>query len=811
MRLRSLRLQNYRRYRDAYVEFPDGVLAIVGPNGAGKSTLLEAVTWCLYGHEAARTGKDLIKSDGAAPGEDAVVRLEFELDGHAYTMTRRIRGRTLQADAQLDCDGQVLVAAGANSSDQATAFLARTLGLDREAFHATVVARQGELSALSDRTASARKRLILGMLGIDEVEGAIRLVRASKRETAARLDEVRRTLARAPELRQREVEARRQLEATQADRDRWAQERTERARKAETADRAAGELSDALGRHRELRGHLEGLQRSLQVTQAQRLRLGSDLQLLSQKQAQLRLLEGHRPAHEQAEADWDRLRRERAAAERRGRLEADVARLRTEEERWRGQLNRSNGHDATPLGPSLDAARRRVAEARDRVHHLEMRAQALEGELRRLQVQASRGQDEWRGLLELGPEAPCPTCHRPLGEAVTQLAHDAAEHQGRFRGQVQQVQDELTTLPPQLAVESRVLEEAEADAERHQAAVDHARSAAARHGLVEVELRRTSQAAQTTEVELAALPILSWDTTAWERAERAHEEAAGWREQLVRLQESLERVAPLQQELAVLTAEEERTRSDIMVASRELGRLGYVEGSSERAAAEAHATRARLQEAERECLRLQERAELLEQALATARQDLAHVEDVGRQREALEGRLRVEEVLAADHGDKGLFPDFKNYLIARIRPALARAAADLVSQMTSGRYRDLEVDEEYEVHVFDQGRPWPIERYSGGEADVINLALRLAVSELVLRARSRTRLRFVALDEVLANQDEARRRSVLQALKSLQAQFRQVFLVTHWDEVRDGVDNVVRVEPQPDGTSRLWCSWDEKV
>ncbi len=47
-----MELRNYRKFRDARIEFPDGVVAIVGNNGTGKTTILEAVTWALFGNSS---------------------------------------------------------------------------------------------------------------------------------------------------------------------------------------------------------------------------------------------------------------------------------------------------------------------------------------------------------------------------------------------------------------------------------------------------------------------------------------------------------------------------------------------------------------------------------------------------------------------------------------------------------------------------------------------------------------------------------------------------------------------------------------
>ncbi|MGQ0534566.1 MAG: AAA family ATPase, partial [Methanobacteriota archaeon] len=188
MRLVSLELSNFRRFREAAIEFPDGVVGLLGANGSGKSTLLEAIGWAVYGHEAARTGKDHLRRRGAGGMEPVRVRLAFDHAGHRYEVLREQKGFSQSPLASVAVDGAVVVRAGPNSAREATESLARALGLDATAFFAAIVARQSELAALSDRTPGARKRTILRMLGIDAVEAAIEKARTRRRILAAEIE-----------------------------------------------------------------------------------------------------------------------------------------------------------------------------------------------------------------------------------------------------------------------------------------------------------------------------------------------------------------------------------------------------------------------------------------------------------------------------------------------------------------------------------------------------------------------------------------------------------------------------------------------
>jgi DNA replication and repair protein RecF len=79
----SLRLQNFRSYKDESFEFDPGVNIVVGPNGSGKTNLLEAVLVLARGGsyrvrdaELVRFGQPWARLDGAFQKNTRAVKLE---------------------------------------------------------------------------------------------------------------------------------------------------------------------------------------------------------------------------------------------------------------------------------------------------------------------------------------------------------------------------------------------------------------------------------------------------------------------------------------------------------------------------------------------------------------------------------------------------------------------------------------------------------------------------------------------------------------------------------------------------------------
>jgi exonuclease SbcC len=134
--------------------------------------------------------------------------------------------------------------------------------------------------------------------------------------------------------------------------------------------------------------------------------------------------------------------------------------------------------------------------------------------------------------------------------------------------------------------------------------------------------------------------------------------------------------------------------------------------------------------------------------------------------------------------------DLRTELNSTLRPDLSYLASGFLRDLTGGRYTDLELDEDYAATLLDDGDPKAV--ISGGEEDVANLALRLAISQMIAE-RAGQPLSLLILDEIFGSLDEDRRTAVVDLLRSLADRFPQVILITHIDSVREGFDRVVRV------------------
>ncbi|HWR26949.1 MAG TPA: SMC family ATPase, partial [Candidatus Thermoplasmatota archaeon] len=145
---------------------------------------------------------------------------------------------------------------------------------------------------------------------------------------------------------------------------------------------------------------------------------------------------------------------------------------------------------------------------------------------------------------------------------------------------------------------------------------------------------------------------------------------------------------------------------------------------------------------------------------------------------------------------------FRTYLIAQIRPMLSAHASELFDQLTDGKYSQIELDEDYDLMVYDHGAPYSIERFSGGEEDLANLCIRLAISEIITE-RAGSVFQFVILDEIFGSQDQIRKQNIIRTLNGFSSKFKQIFLITHVEDIKHFTEHTMMISEDETGISSI--------
>jgi exonuclease SbcC len=246
-------------------------------------------------------------------------------------------------------------------------------------------------------------------------------------------------------------------------------------------------------------------------------------------------------------------------------------------------------------------------------------------------------------------------------------------------------------------------------------------------------------------------------------------------------------------ERALTTARDQldSAASRVEVLREKVKALGFQRDTLEAAAARRDAARAAADaaavgahEAAVRAAADRERASAAARALAEGRAQHAKLAD-------LESDAR-HRARAAD-----LLSEFRNTVVTSVGPRLAAQAADLFGELTDHEYDTIEVDPEtYQLQIGDGGRLYGLDRFSGSEIDLANLALRVAISEHI-HFQSGGSVGLLVLDEVFGPLDEDRKARMLIALERLRGRFRQVLVVTHDSEIKEQLPSAIEVVKRP--------------
>ena len=699
MILKSIKMQNFRKYKNVGIDFPDGVVGIFGLNGVGKSTIFEAFAWALYGHTAARTSSDKIKRDKALPSDRCRVEVEFVFNQNKIRVIREMIGKNLSPSAVAYVNDRIV----ANGSEATTRFIQNLFGMDAKTFFTSIYAKQKELNALSSLSASERKQLVMRMLGIDALDKAIKNIRSDIRKTQEIISHYQISI---------------RDEKTGRDKEEIYREEIDRCKR--ELDALRSKLHEKAEEIRIVEEGIQGMEREKEEIQR---------------------------SYEEIQARLEEERKKRDLFERRKRLLEEIENLKRsilerkkEMESRKKRLTELEGikKEYDDVEEKIDESGRRISEINREIEREKTKVESLEGEMRKIEDRKTR-------IESLGPSAPCPTCERPLGDQYSKLIEKFDREIREKREEADGLSDKIKRLEEEVEREKKLQEalmkkrkfllDRKMEWERISAQIESARR----------EVEREEKEVEMKVKEVERIGDVRFD----EESFRLLEGKAS--EEYERYKEILERLRKRQIELERLKEERNEMEAEIRLIDQRIKEYGE------------------------------------------------RIDELRKMREKMEDEKKKLTLLNTLEKIMG---EFRMDMISRIRPTLSAYASSLMEILTEGKYSQVELNENYDIMIYDGGKAYEIGRFSGGEEDLANLCIRLSISQM-LADRAGGEFNMIILDEIFGSQDVNRRRNILNTLTSLSSRFRQIFVVTHIEEIKQMVDNAIIVYEDEDGSSRI--------
>ncbi len=788
MILISLQMQNYKKYQDYTLEFSEGLTGIIGRNGSGKSTIFDAITFALYGDVHGE--KDTIRYAKADVKEAVSVTLLFEIEGKNYKVLREMRGKTLTAKAYLyDGDDELI----AESARGVTGEVIRLIGMNKEAFMHTVFASQKELTALSGLKSEERKKIIRKLLGLEKIDKI-------EQEIKSKLTELNRDIKSYAEILLSESNVKTLEEEKEA--------------KTKNADILNKEIEKSVksfeAKNIEVSA-LEKMLKSLQDLKDAYTKLGSDLTVMqtkldsfikNQKEKKEKIVELKSKAiayekekpllveYKALENSINALQKEQVRYERRKALEKEQEELRVQYETTKTQKNElQKKTDVKPqLLKEIEEQNKQLVGIKEKLKEIVDQENKFNKEIASFQGLINDTDKKIKQIEAIGKGSNCPTCTRPLldeydnviaslKENIIKLHSDEiVKREAELKKVLEhKAKDEVTktTMEKMLQKLSGDMRLLEAD---EKALV-----------IKETEFAKVREKGIKNKQELETLKDVKYD-------EKHHNEELVKRdnlkpkyEALLGIEKVIAQIPTLESELKTVETSISQSQEHIKQQEQNIKEHSYD--------AKEHEKQAELY------VKVRKEKDDLAKSLSDERVKLKGVEgEINTLKSKLsrnEEQKKQLQVKLDDKNDydklKAFMGEFKNKINSQISPRISQLASEMYATITRGKYQLIEVSNEFDFFIYDDGVRYPIERFSGGEIDLANLVLRIAISKTLSELSGSGGVGFLAFDEVFGSQDEERRYEIMEAFHTIKEQYRQIFLISHESEIKEMFERVVEL------------------
>ncbi|HUG14346.1 MAG TPA: SMC family ATPase [Thermomicrobiales bacterium] len=827
-----LTLRNFLSYRDeAELDFHTlSIACLSGDNGAGKSAILDAITWAVWGKTRASNDRDVVST-----GEvEMDVTFIFQLGEREYRVFRRrsFTGRaaqTIELDVREPGGGDWLSISGDTVRETEQKIIS-ILNMEYDTFVNSAFILQGRADSFTQKPPSERKKILGDILNLQEYDELTRMARDDAKLADGRLNAIRGRIDALDEQLARRPGLAAELAVVSA-------HLTDTGQKLDLAQELCDTLKHQLALHERgketlnaaaARAERETLAlAALDAQRAEREREQAALHSLVADAAEIEAgAEEHErwrsenarftvalrqvkqlvtAQHEAEQAISQQLATLQRARDQHAHVHAAAQKQLDDMDRDEQRLATLRADAAATAGAQqqLDSVRAAVGALRDERSTLQTENKQLRERMDEIKAHLT--------TLETG-EADCPVCRRPLSPADRERVRDTWQTDGtalgnRFRANKSRVEQIAAEVAAHEAEEQRlgaiVQSGAARDGQIQQLESELLGRDAVRQQIdqLTVEIAATDrtiaaedfahESRERLAATIASLTALDYDEARHTVAADGEAHFAPYIPRRQELDVARTRLQGIEEAIAALVAQSSERRQAVEEAGAEITRLLATLTLDERLPE-------RVAEAVDDVDRLSnERNEHWSRQGGIERQ-LAELDRFDEERARLSteatalgldsGALRE---LSEAFGRNGI----QALIIESILPELEDKANELLQRMSSSNLRvsfrsqreALSSDrmiETLDIIIRDEYGERPYALYSGGEAFRVNFAVRVALSKLLAR-RAGANIDMLVIDEGFGTQDSRGRDGLIEALRSIEGDFRKILVITHIGEIRE--------------------------
>jgi exonuclease SbcC len=789
MILTKLHLENFKKYTDYSIEFGEGLIGIIGKNGSGKSTIFEAILFGLYGEFKERGNKELVRNSKASTKDAVIVELEFEFEAIEYKVHREFRGKALSASAKFYKNAE-LITTGAKEVNSS---VIKLTGMSKDSFMHTLFASQKELTSLSSLKNEERKKMIRRLLGLEKIDFIEKELVEKSRELKRSIDASRELLLSEDEIKEKQASIKNNQERKKT----LQKDEQEKSKELQTLKTKEISLKKELEVYSKTKEQKQKLFSGLElIKNSKSLELLNQAKLIAQnhelehKQEELKTLVNIKKAYLSLQED---LKKQELLKEKHLKREG----LTKEQIQLREQYTKAKTDINTLLKECEDYDKKTI-DAKNLEQNLSLRQDAIDAKVSLEQKILQEIASEQRvvddintkiaNIKKLDRNSACPTCTRPLLEEYDNVLNSLKEtsqnlHQKKIdesKGELKNLQEEKAKLLEQKALKDK----------EYQELTKHL-------NIITSKLKDLSRAKEyfafieqkglKNKEELKALEQFNYDASLHKRTSKEYDELSPKYKHILSLETELRRLDALKLDLANVTKSVEDLSKKYEEKEQEYSKVYYDENKHKQKLEEHEDALKRVDAQVQNIHKLNLEVASIEGELKSINNSLQNnatqLKKVQTKKDALRDYEKIKTSLA----------EFKTKLNAKVAPRISSLASQMYESITKGKYQHIEVSNNFDFFIYDEGEKYPIERFSGGEIDLANLVLRIAISKTLTELSGANSIGFLAFDEVFGSQDESRRMEILEAFHTIKEQYRQIFLISHEMEIKEMFERVIEL------------------
>jgi len=788
MILTRLQVKNYKKYRDFQTDFTEGLTGIIGRNGSGKSTIFNAIVFALYG--SAKGEKRGIRYAKAKERDIVKVTLFFEIDGKEYRVTREIRGKELNSQAYLYDGDERLIA---QSTKGVTKEITRLIGMNKEAFIYTVFSSQKELTALSRLASNDRKKMIRKLLGLEKIDKIEEDINNKLKEAKNRIYGITSALPpedEVEELEQKQKEYSEEFANLEKEVDGTKKSIEAISKRFETESRRVEELERLKDDYNRLKSNLQLLQERLKNRESELAKKESELKELQKSEVEYQkekyifieyeeLKKSINNFQKERELFLEKEGLERERQELRNQYREKVKEIETLKDRLQTESNLLKEYEAQEK--RLNASMEKLNQIEQREAHLKIEVAEYSGQVEQMRKQVEK-------IKSIGKNSSCPVCTRPLLDEYDNVINSLNSRvEELYQNEIIKREAELKKIEVEKIQEQNIKQSIEETLKKigdNLKELEIYRQTLKRE---EKELKVIIKKGLAKKEEIEKLGTVEYDKDSHIKAITKEEEIKAKYNRLVALKETIKYIPKFKDVIQDMKMDISRIEREIRDLEKVIDKHSYnKEEYDKKKRVISQIIRER-----------DELNRLLSNQMVKLKEIEGNIERVKSQlnrNEEQKRKLEREESEKSDYEKLKIYiGNFKNRINSQVSPRISKIASDIYSTITRGKYQLIEVSDEFDFFIYDEGKRYPIERFSGGEVDLANLVLRIAISKTLSELNGGVGVDFLAFDEVFGSQDEERRYEIMEAFHTIKEQYRQIFLISHESEIKDMFDKTIEL------------------